>query len=118
MKETKYVQRISSDSSYLASNIDVVKLALDAAEFAGAKVPPTIYSQLEGLKSSTGGTETNQIKWDDFKDTPNSLWKDIEPFFKLRDDITKLIDPQTFVGNTLGSLSASVNNLLYGAGLG
>ena len=115
MKETEYVQRIGSDSNSLASNIDVVKFALNGAEFAGAKVPPTIYSQLEGLKSSAGGTGTNQIKWDDFKDTPNSLWKDIEPFFKLRDDVTKLIDLQTFVGKILGSLSASVDKLLYGA---
>ncbi|KAK3170644.1 hypothetical protein OEA41_002725 [Lepraria neglecta] len=95
--------RIGSDSSSLASNIDVVKLALNGAKFAGAKVPPTIYSQLEGLKSSAGGT------------APNSLWKDIEPFFKLRDEITKLIDPQTFVGKILGSLSASMDKLLYGA---
>ena len=43
------------------------------------------------------------------------MYKDIEPFFKLRDDITKSIDPQTLLGKVLGSLSASVDKLLYGA---
>ncbi|KAL2054902.1 hypothetical protein ABVK25_004724 [Lepraria finkii] len=53
---------IGSDSSSLTSDIDVVKLALKGAEFARAKAPPIIYSQLEGLKSSGGGTGTNQIR--------------------------------------------------------
>jgi hypothetical protein len=106
---------MGSGGGSLASNVEQIKLLLQRAELVGVKVPPTIYAQLEGLKSSTSGTEINAMKWDDLKDTPNTMWKDIEPFFKLRDDIAKSIDPQTLLGKFLGSLSASVDKLLYGA---